>query len=47
MNSKITCPHCTNTDPSLQEKIYERDGVKVILCSICSKTFVVKKEDEK
>jgi transposase-like protein len=40
------CPHCRNDDQSMIELILHDNGIKMYLCSVCSKTFIIEKENE-
>lgn len=45
-NSKgASCPHCTNNDSSLIEKVIEYTRTIVYICNVCSKTWVIVKEN--
>jgi transposase-like protein len=39
----IKCPHCSNEDKTLIEKVYESKRLYYYLCGVCSKRFVVEK----
>lgn len=41
MPSEVICPHCSNDDESMIEKIVKGKWIWY-LCAVCGKTFVVK-----
>lgn len=44
----MTCPHCTNTDGTLMEKLsYTFNNKPVYYCGVCTKTFVPPPQPEK
>jgi len=40
------CPHCRNDDQSMIELILSDNGIRMYLCSVCAKTFIIEVMDE-
>jgi DNA-directed RNA polymerase subunit RPC12/RpoP len=44
LTSKISCPHCTNADGSMIEKLGLVGAFIMYLCLVCSRKFAILKE---
>lgn len=41
---EIKCPHCSNDDISMLERLYESTRHIYYLCAVCGKKFIIEKE---